>query len=66
MTSLNQTPAIRARLVLAEEKQARKIAETLAALPGIVMDLESVQTNIIIFQVCREDMSAPQLCDRLT
>ena len=30
MTSLNQTPAIRARLVLAEEKQARKIADILA------------------------------------
>lgn len=48
-----------------DHANARRIAETLAALPGISLDLDSVQTNIIIFRVCREDITAPQLCDRL-
>ncbi len=48
-----------------DHARARQIAETLAALPGIEIDLESVQTNLLFFRVCREDMTAPQLCDRL-
>jgi threonine aldolase len=48
-----------------DHDNARRIAQALAALPGIVIDLDSVQTNIIYFQVCRDDLSAPQLCDRL-
>jgi len=48
-----------------DHANARRIAETLAALPGIGIDLDSVQTNIIFFQVCRDDMTAPGLCDRL-
>lgn len=51
---------------LAEDHaNARRIALTLAELPGIILDLDTVQTNIIIFRVCREDLTAPQLCDRL-
>ncbi|NSW54368.1 MAG: aminotransferase class I/II-fold pyridoxal phosphate-dependent enzyme [Armatimonadetes bacterium] len=51
---------------LAEDHaNARKIAETLAALPGVCIDLDSVQTNIIFFDVCRPDIDAPLLCDRL-
>jgi threonine aldolase len=48
-----------------DHAHARRIAETLAGLPGIRVELESVQTNIIIFQVVRDDLNAPQLCDRL-
>ena len=48
-----------------DHANARKIAEALAALPGIQLDLESVQTNIIVFDVVREDLTAPQLCERL-
>ena len=48
-----------------DHANARKIAETLAALPGIELDLDSVQTNIIYFDVCREDITALQLCERL-
>ena len=48
-----------------DHANARKMAETLAALPGVELDLQSVQTNIIIFEVRREDITAPQLCDRL-
>ena len=48
-----------------DHANARKIAETLVCLPGIELDMGSVQTNILIFSVCREDLTAPQLCDRL-
>jgi threonine aldolase len=34
-----------------DHKNARKLAEGLAALPGVSMDLDTVQTNIIIFNV---------------
>jgi threonine aldolase len=37
---------------LAEDhSHARRLAEGLAALPGLSIDLESVQTNIVIFDV---------------
>lgn len=49
----------------ADHAHALRIAETLAARPGIVVDLESVQTNIIYFEVQRADLTAPQLCERL-
>lgn len=48
-----------------DHANARQIAETLASLPGVEVDLAAVQTNIIFFSVCREDVSAPVLCDRL-
>ena len=51
---------------LAEDHaKARRVAETLAGCPGIEIDLGSVQTNIIYFQVVREDLSAPELCRRM-
>ncbi len=48
-----------------DHANARTIAETLAGLPGIQVDLDAVQTNIIFFDVCREDITAPTLCERL-
>jgi threonine aldolase len=51
---------------LAEDHaHARRMAETLAGLPGVRVDLESVQTNIVLFQVVRDDLNAAQLCERL-
>ncbi len=51
---------------LAEDHaHARQIAEVLAASPGINIDLETVQTNIIYFAVHRDDLTAPRLCERL-
>ena len=51
---------------LAEDHaNARLIAETLAELPGISIDLETVQTNMLYFAVDREDLTAPGLCDAL-
>lgn len=48
-----------------DHRHARQIAETLATLPGLSIDLPSVQTNILYFDVKREDVSAPQLCEQL-
>jgi threonine aldolase len=44
---------------LAEDHQnARILAEGLAALPGLDLDLATVQTNILIFRIRPESMSA--------
>jgi threonine aldolase len=51
---------------LAEDHaHVRQMAETLAECPGIELDLQAVQTNIIFFSVKRPDMTAPELCHRL-
>jgi threonine aldolase len=36
-----------------DHAHARRLAEGLAKLPGITLDLASVQTNIVIFRVTR-------------
>ena len=48
-----------------DHRNARLIAETLVQLPGIEVDLDSVQTNMVYLSVRRDDMTAPQLCARL-
>ncbi len=48
-----------------DHRRIRQIAATLAALPGIEVDLDSVQTNMVYFRVEREDIGAPRLCERL-
>ncbi|MDH7485816.1 MAG: low-specificity L-threonine aldolase [Anaerolineae bacterium] len=51
---------------LAEDHaNARRLAEGLAALPGIVLDLARVQTDIVIFELQREDMTPEELARRL-
>jgi threonine aldolase len=43
---------------LAEDhRHAREIAETLAGLPGVEVDLGTVQTNMVYFRLAREDMT---------
>lgn len=45
---------------LAEDRAtARQLAEGLAELPGVVIDLETVQTNLVIFSVKRGYASRP-------
>jgi len=46
-------------------KKAIRIAEVLAELPGVKLDPATVQTNMVLFELHREDMTAPQLCERL-
>lgn len=48
-----------------DHANARRIAETLAECPGVHVDLQSVQTNIIFFSVKRPDVTAPELCHKL-
>ncbi len=48
-----------------DHEHARQIADTLAELPGVTVDLATVQTNIINLEVRREDVNAPSLCRAL-
>ncbi len=48
-----------------DHENARRLAEGLAKLPGITIDLGLVQTNIVIFDVARKDVDAPGLILRL-
>lgn len=48
-----------------DHENARVLAEGLAALPGIQIELDLVQTNIVIFRVQRKDVDAPGLIVKL-
>lgn len=48
-----------------DHENARVLAEGLAALPGIQIELDLVQTNIVIFHVERKDVDAPGLIVKL-
>ncbi len=48
-----------------DHENARLLAEGLAALPGIQIDLDCVQTNILFFTVQRGDLDAPGLIRKL-
>ncbi len=48
-----------------DHQKARRIAEVLAELPGISLDLVRVQTNMVLFELKREDMTVLQLCEQL-
>ncbi len=51
---------------LAEDhRRARRLAEAIAQLPGISLDLNTVQTNIVIFDMAHAAMSAEALVQRL-
>jgi threonine aldolase len=44
-----------------DHANARRLAEGIAGLPGIVLDPAAVQTNIVIFTLNRPDMTPQQL-----
>lgn len=51
---------------LAEDHaNAKHLAQGLAALPGIQIDPDTVETNIVIFELVREDMTPAELSTRL-
>ena len=51
---------------LAEDHaNARRLAEGLTNTPGIAIDTDSVQTDIVIFELTRDDMTPAQLADGL-
>jgi threonine aldolase len=47
-----------------DHRNARILAESLARIPGLAVDLESVQTNIVRFQL-QAGQGAPDLVARL-
>ena len=53
------------KLLPADHENARILAEGLAAIPGIQIDPKKVQTNIVIFDVGRMRLSAPQFVEKL-
>ncbi|HIC88770.1 MAG TPA: low-specificity L-threonine aldolase [Anaerolineae bacterium] len=51
---------------LAEDHvNAQRLAEGIAELPGVVLDPSSVQTNIVIFELHRDDLTPAELAQRL-
>ena len=51
---------------LAEDHtNARILAEGVAELPGVKIDLEGVQTNIVIFDVSDASLSSTEICESL-
>lgn len=61
LVALEQTPS----RLHEDHKKAKTLARGLAELPGIRLDIESVQTNIIIFDVAETGLAADHICDRL-
>ena len=44
---------------------ARKLAEGLAEMPGLSFDLSQIKSNIVFFELIRDDMTAEQLVNKL-
>ncbi len=55
LVALRDGPA----LLAADHRRARRLAEAIAALPGVELDPTEVQTNIGIFRVHRSEKPAP-------
>jgi len=49
-----------------DHANARKLAEGLAALNDVAVDLDRVQSNMVFFQIKKEDLSAAQLVEKLS
>ena len=61
LVALEETPA---RLP-EDHANARRLAEGVAELPGVRVDPESVQTNIVIFDVKATGLAADEICSRV-
>jgi threonine aldolase len=48
-----------------DHENARGLAEGLAKLKGVKIDLDSVYTNIVVFDISGTGMTSPELCSRL-
>jgi len=48
-----------------DHKNAHRLAEGLAEIGGVDIDLDSVQTNIVVFDISGTGITSPQLCGRL-
>ncbi|MBA3692697.1 MAG: low specificity L-threonine aldolase [Acidobacteria bacterium] len=61
LIALTETPKILHR----DNENAKRLAEGVANLKGVSIDAEKVATNILIFDVTSEDISASEICARL-
>ena len=61
LVALEDSPA----LLLADHAHARLLAERLARISGIVLDLSRIQTNIVIFDVSALGVTARELSNDL-
>ena len=48
-----------------DHANARKLAEGLAEMPGLSIDLSQIKSNIVFFELTRADMTAEQLVKML-
>ena len=48
-----------------DHANARKLAQGLAKLPGVSIDLSQINSNIVFFELARDDMTAEQLVKML-
>ena len=48
-----------------DHANARKLAEGLAEIPGLSIDLSQIKSNIVFFELSRPDMTAEQLVKML-
>ncbi len=48
-----------------DHRRAKTLAYALSEMPGIEIDPENIETNIIFFKVKREDLTAPELVEKL-
>lgn len=48
-----------------DHKRAKTLAYALSEMPGIEIDPENIETNIIFFKVKRDDLTAPELIEKL-
>lgn len=48
-----------------DHRNAKALAEGIAGIDGLHVDLEAVQTNLVYFDIVREGMDAAALCARL-
>ncbi len=47
-----------------DHANARFLAEELSKIDSVIIDLDTVQTNIVIFDISRTNMTAPELCEK--
>ena len=47
-----------------DHANARRLAERIGGIEGLAVDLALVQTNIVIFEVTREGLLAPEVVER--
>jgi len=48
-----------------DHRRARRLAEAVAELPGVSIDLDTVQTNIVVFDISRSGLDPEQAAVRL-